>query len=460
MGTSQMMSVPYALSARTVEQNPGKTYLILSGAITDAQAAAIITRDVGPNTQFVKIINTTNLTTVNLSGITELMDLTVQNTTGLTTVNLGNLTKVYEDILVKANENLASFSAPLLQEVDGNIDIISNGITSSNGLASVDLGALTTATAERINIESNLALISVDLGSLVSPPFQDFSIFNNTSLTSLDLGNLPSIPSGPRFVLGGNDALATLNLDNLKSIDGTFIIKRSPLLTLNLNNLDTVTGFFRIFGTTGTTFSAQSLKYISGTFWLQGGSLTSVDLDAVTSIDADFIVSNIDNLSVLKLGQLTSVANSFYVNSLPSLISLNLGSLSSIAGEFQISDNNNLSSLDLSGLASISDGGGINLSQCGFTSAGVNSLLATLVNALPFISRNINLTTFTSTPPPTGQGITDKNTLISNGNIVSTDYLQQYENKTIYFIYRLLVLSRRFCTNSKPHSYPHTGRLL
>jgi hypothetical protein len=421
MGTSQMMSVPYALSARTVEQNGGKTYITLTGAVTDAQAAAIMIRDVGPNTQFVTIINTTNLTTVNLSGITELMNLNIQNTTGLTTVNLGHLTKVYENILIKANQNLASFSAPLLQEAYGNIDIISNGISSSDGLTSVDLGALTTATAERINIESNPALTSVDLGSLVSPPFQNFFLSNNTSLTSVDLGNLPSIPSGPSFIFSGNDALATLNLDNLNSIEGTFIIKYSPLLPLNLNNLDTVTGFVRIFGTTGTTFSAQNLKYISGTFWLQGGSLTSIDLDAVTSIDGDFMVAYSDNLTVLKLGHLTSVRGSFNVNSLPSLVSLNLGSLSSIAGEFQISDNKNLSSLALSGLASISDGGEINLSQCGFTSAGVNSLLARLVNALPFTGRNINLTTFSSTAPPTGQGITDKNTLISNGNIVTTD---------------------------------------
>lgn len=403
MGTTQMMSVPYALHARTAEQNGGKTYLILSGAITDAQAAAIVAQNVGPNTQFVKIINTANLTTVNLSGITELVSLTIENNSSLTTVNLGNLNTVYEDVLVSGNQELAS----------------------------VDLGALTTTGANsNIIIQGNPALASVDLGSLTtwqSPASPGLLVTGTEVLTTLDLGSLTSIGNGALLTVDGSFNLSTLNLDNLKSVYGTMFLATNSFncvpLSINLNALDTIIGEVRIVGDGITSINAGSLKYILGTFSaIELPVLTSVDMDALTFASGTFDIFNVYSLTLLKLGQLTTVENTFRVGSSTAmnLVSLDLGSLSSISGYFQVT-NQNLTTLDLGGLTSIADGSTIYLGQCGFTSSVVNTLLASFASALPFTSVNIDLTTFSGTESPTGQGVSDKNTIISNGNTVNTD---------------------------------------
>src|SRR6476620_11264390 len=68
MGTTQLLSVPYALYAKTagVAQSKGFSTLYITGSITNAQAAAQIAAEAGPNTQKGIIENTTGLTTVDL----------------------------------------------------------------------------------------------------------------------------------------------------------------------------------------------------------------------------------------------------------------------------------------------------------------------------------------------------------------------------------------------------------
>ena len=143
IGTSQLLSVPYALHAKTVEvdniddadndptneielpltanvgdvltwngtnwvassKNGGKTYLILSGDITDSEAIIKIAAEAGPNTQFVKIQNTTNLTTVDLSWLTELVDLTIISNTNLTSVLTPNLTTIFDNVSISLSNS-------------------------------------------------------------------------------------------------------------------------------------------------------------------------------------------------------------------------------------------------------------------------------------------------------------------------------------------------------------------
>ncbi|MCA1920232.1 MAG: hypothetical protein LDL38_12585, partial [Flavobacterium piscis] len=67
-GTSQLLSVPYALYAGS-SQNKGKSSIVITGDITDAQAAAQILAEFGPYTENIYINGTTNLTTLDLSVI-------------------------------------------------------------------------------------------------------------------------------------------------------------------------------------------------------------------------------------------------------------------------------------------------------------------------------------------------------------------------------------------------------
>jgi hypothetical protein len=63
----------------------------------------------------------------------------------------------------------------------------------------------------------------------------------------------------------------------------------------------------------------------------------------------------------------------------------------------------------------------ITLSQNKFPTNFINSILSNLVSLTPALSSyNIYLNQ-TIPAPPTGQGITDKNILITNGNFVQTD---------------------------------------
>lgn len=102
MGTTQLLSVPYALYAGS-SQNKGKTSIMIIGNITDSQAAAQITAEAGPYTENIYVQNTKALTTVNLSAITNLMEIYVTNNPQLSSIYLPSLNFAYWDIHLEGN---------------------------------------------------------------------------------------------------------------------------------------------------------------------------------------------------------------------------------------------------------------------------------------------------------------------------------------------------------------------
>jgi len=106
-GTSQLLSVPYALYAGS-SQNKGKTSILISGNITDVQAATQIVAEFGSYTENIYIENTTGLTTVDLSMFTKVVDLNISNNANLTSVNLTNLIVIYNNFSIQANPVLTS----------------------------------------------------------------------------------------------------------------------------------------------------------------------------------------------------------------------------------------------------------------------------------------------------------------------------------------------------------------
>ncbi len=191
MGTSQLLSVPYALFAGNVANNGGKQTLVLSDNVTDSQAAAIIAAEVGPNTQEIRIVETTNLTTVNLSMITTAISIVVTGNSALTTLNLGsltrcdgqidiascpvltsvnlsNLTKIINGGLLIANTGLNSINFNSLTKCMGNISIGNNG-----SLTSLNFPALT-------NI---LYPVNIEFNAITSNPFPLLISFNSSYLS-------------------------------------------------------------------------------------------------------------------------------------------------------------------------------------------------------------------------------------------------------------------------------------
>jgi hypothetical protein len=113
--TTDLLSVPYALYAAKAQElaKPlGKTYVIIQGASTNAQAAAQVAAEVGPNTQFVWVQNTTALTTIDLSSITNLIELKIINNTALTSINVSGLQEVVNLVNIDNNTVLPTFTMP------------------------------------------------------------------------------------------------------------------------------------------------------------------------------------------------------------------------------------------------------------------------------------------------------------------------------------------------------------
>ncbi len=97
-------------STSTGASSGGKTYLILSGNITNAEAATKIANETGPNTQFVSIVNTSVLTSVDFSGLTELEEVKIEGNMALTSVTANTLNKCLGDFFIQTNPNLTSLS--------------------------------------------------------------------------------------------------------------------------------------------------------------------------------------------------------------------------------------------------------------------------------------------------------------------------------------------------------------
>jgi hypothetical protein len=245
-GTTQLLSVPYALHANTVENDldeqtlsisgqdltisggntvtlpsgsggGGKTHLILSGDITDAQAVTKIQNEVGPNTQFVQIINTTQLTTVDLSSLSELIELKVNNNDVLNSINISGLQHVYTEISFQNN----------------------------SALPTINLGNLVTC-PDGLTISYNDALTSIDLSGIMSTR-SGFSISTNNILSSIDLTNLVTTggtSSGSSLFITANPQLSTLttpNLTNIHNQGGGFGLFSNALTSLDLSNVLDIT---------------------------------------------------------------------------------------------------------------------------------------------------------------------------------------------------------------------------
>ena len=130
MGTTQLLSVPYALYAGS-SQNKGKPSIMISGNITDAQAAAQIAAEVGPNTENIFIKNTTGLTYIDLSMIEKLIELRVSNNANLTRINLKYLSQIYGSCIIQKNPLLSFIDLPALSSIESDFSFRYNALTSS-----------------------------------------------------------------------------------------------------------------------------------------------------------------------------------------------------------------------------------------------------------------------------------------------------------------------------------------
>lgn len=177
-GTSQLLSVPYALYAGS-SQSQGKTSIIITGDITDAQASAQITAEFGPYTENIYVTGTTNLTTLDLSTIKRIIQLKIQNNLELANVNLSNLIEVYNDLDIGNNDKLGSITFPALKTLHA----YDTGILNNPSLTSISFPVLTSC--KGLYFQNNSILTSIDLPLLALITDKNLSLnFNKNALSS------------------------------------------------------------------------------------------------------------------------------------------------------------------------------------------------------------------------------------------------------------------------------------
>ena len=131
MGTTQLLSVPYALYANSSgnSQSQGKTSILITGNITDVEASAQIAAEVGPHTENIYINNTNGLTTVDLSMIKNLVELRMSNNANLTNVNLSNLKGLYGNCVIRSNPFLKTIDFSSLTSIESDFSLRNNSLT-------------------------------------------------------------------------------------------------------------------------------------------------------------------------------------------------------------------------------------------------------------------------------------------------------------------------------------------
>lgn len=183
----------------------GRSTIYITGNITNAQAAQQIAQQAGPNTDFIIIRNTTGLTEINISGLTDILSIRIMNNTNLQSVVFNDLTEViYGKVYFTDNNALENVSFPNLLKIasDGfsihncnnlntlNLPLLQEGNINITGsqLATISLPSL--VRCESLYLESN-SLSSSTVNSLLN------QFLNILPSSGKNLGLAGQTPSAP-----------------------------------------------------------------------------------------------------------------------------------------------------------------------------------------------------------------------------------------------------------------------
>lgn len=361
----------------SLANNGGKQTLVLSDNITNIEAVAKIAAEVGPNTQEVRILRCSNLTTVDLSMITSLTEVYISGNSVLQSVNLNNLQVIDGGLFIDQCPLLASVSTPSLKRIGQTFNGTYGLQVTKAGITNLSFPLLDQVTGS-INITQNTALLSISFAQMTSHTSSAtvaFTIQANAALTSF---SAPLLVNVRDFFIGNNNNITSVNL---------------PLLT-TVNSL---------------TIASANL-------------LTSLSFPALSTISNCMILGAMNTLTTLSL-PILSTAGCLNIQGLNAMISISFPSLTSInqtTNGSYIYYNTNLSSVNLNSLTNFT-GAGFGFNGNKLPSSQVNTLLNKFVSITPAIVNKTFDFRQSIPAPPTGQGISDKVTLIARPNTVDTD---------------------------------------
>ncbi|MBP2831151.1 hypothetical protein J8281_03030 [Aquimarina sp. U1-2] len=270
--------------------NLGLEYLVFAGDITDEEALQVIANNQGNNTHTVLVLNTTNLTTLDLTEITTLINLEVSGNSSLQNLSLPNLETVLEDVEISRNDALATVN---LEKLNDALDL---------------------------NIEENVVLNSLNLNSVTQ--LDRLEIEENPILEIL---NLPECKAIGNLSIQSSENVSSLSVPNLQTL-GNLSIRETRLSEINLPQLETIDGFFI---QDNESLESVNAPLLANTTMDQGAGITiqrnmtlsTVTLGAIDKFNRVRIENN-DNLTLFEANALEAITNTFTLRNNPSLTSL------------------------------------------------------------------------------------------------------------------------------------------
>lgn len=232
--------------------NYGKHTIVLTGDITNQEAADLIASDLGTATQEVKIVACTNLTSVDLSGLVSAIDIRISGNKELKTINLSGLQFMNGGFLVSYCPMLEVLNLESLQSVTciNDFQFEERFDINNSGLPALSLPSLTKIQGSGyFTIHENLQLTSISIPSLKT----------STGSIQLHCSNVENIDLG-QLIEANNLQMSSQKVSTLSL----------PEL-LELNELG--------IQFTGNTFTSLSLpKLTKGILNIFGSSLTNLTL--------------------------------------------------------------------------------------------------------------------------------------------------------------------------------------
>jgi hypothetical protein len=264
-GTSQLLSVPYALYAGNVVNGGGKPILYLEGDITNTQAQAKIAAEVGPNTQQVFIDKCTVLTAIDLSIITGAVSINISNNENLQTINLSKL-EVCRDIEITNCPKLNTLSFSALKQ-------LSYLYISQTALTSLSLNALTEKTKASIELNSNPQLATVTAQNIIKA--DNITITQNKLLTTV---SLPALQFAENIYVDNNDQINGLNFQSLKAVGNLNLTSNQILTNIGLPQLQSVRYLYIVANNNVNSLSFPALTTAGLIQIFENNNLSSIQL--------------------------------------------------------------------------------------------------------------------------------------------------------------------------------------
>lgn len=315
------------------------------------------------------------------------------------------------------------------QMINGDIWHYKVRATNSNGSS----GFTNTAGCSNNYTSANVASISFPTLLL---EYANFTASSLAALTSVSMPLLRSV--GATLDLSTNNSLASLNLNSLATVGNSLFLGDSQPVIISLPALLTVgtsgnAGDFQVHGNTHcTTLSCPNLQTVANNLTMYGmTALTSVSFPLLSAVGEDGLLGRLDfsldnHLTTISFPSLTGVWTEIDFGACTLLVSVHFPVLISIGSGgdiYAISGSTcpAMTTWDAPNFTSIPDLGlSVDFTGNALTAASINQILHTCALSNLSAGSNVNLNGGTNAAP-TGQGVTDKNTLIANGATVVTN---------------------------------------